>query len=175
MINRLKYHPAKLAPAVGPMSLATRLNRAAPMLIIMAVIGLAMAITLDEWRSGTLGSSRVVEAQEFTFERQTNGTMAVYRAADRALVATLPSAEEGFIAMTIKSLGRERRKFSVSESAPYRLARLENGRLNLVDPVIGTRVELIAFGPTNIGAFAALMPPAARPAKFASQQPVKNY
>jgi putative photosynthetic complex assembly protein len=158
MINRLKFHPGKLTAAqLLDGGLLARLNKIAPYLIILFVFGLAAVITFDEWRSGTMGVSRVTESRDLVFERQSNGTMAVRQEADRALVATLLSAEEGFVAMTIKSMTRERRKFNVAETEPYRLSRLKNGRLSLTDPVTGIRIELVAFGKTNIASFAELL------------------
>jgi putative photosynthetic complex assembly protein len=158
MINRLKFHPGKLtAKQLLDNGRLARLNKIAPFLIILSVVGLAGIITFDEWRSGTMGVSPIAESRDLVFERQTNGALAVRQRTDGALVATLPSAEEGFVAMTIKSMMRERRKFNVAETAPYRLSRLQNGRLSLTDPVTGIRIDLVAFGATNIGSFAQLL------------------
>jgi putative photosynthetic complex assembly protein len=169
MTNRLKYHPAKLsAQELADHSWISRANRYAPYMIIVFALALAGGIIVDEWRSGTMGSSPVVESRELLFQRQADGTLSVLRANDQTLVTTLPSAEEGFIAMTIKGLVRERRKFNVAEAMPYRLNRSQNGRLSLVDPVIGTRIELVAFGRTNIGAFDHLLQTALQSAKVAS-------
>jgi putative photosynthetic complex assembly protein len=168
MTNRLKFHPAKLTAAqLTDGSLVARLNKIAPALLILFVVGLASLITLDEWRSGTLGSSSVATSRDLVFERQTNGSMTVRMADTRALVTTLPNAEEGFVAMTVKSMTRERNKFNVADTAPYRLSRAQNGRLSLADPVTGTRIELVAFGVTNIGSFAQLLALEPQPAKLA--------
>jgi hypothetical protein len=151
MINRLKFHPGKLTPAqLTDRSLVARLNKLAPILLILFVIGLAGIITFDEWRSGTMGTSRVVASRDLVFERQTNGSMTVHIAGTRALVTTLPN-----------------NKFNVADTAPYRLSRSQNGRLSLVDPVTGTRIELVAFGVTNIGAFAQLLTLEPQPSKLA--------
>jgi putative photosynthetic complex assembly protein len=168
MTNRLKHHPAKLAKnELTDSSFLSRLSRAAPFLIILFVVALAAGITIDEWRSGNIGQSRALESRDLVFQRQANGTMAVSSAGDGSLVTTLPSAEEGFVAMTIKSMTRERRKFNVAETEPYRLTRWQNGRLSLTDPVTGIRIELIAFGSTNITAFAQLLAARPQPAKLA--------
>jgi putative photosynthetic complex assembly protein len=175
MTNRLKYHPGKLsATELGDRSLRGLANRYGPQLIIAFALMLAGGIIIDELRSGPIGSSAVVQSQDLVFEKLPDGTMAVLRDGDRSLIATLPSAEEGFVAMTIKGLVRERRKFNVAETMPYRLNGLQNGRLSLVDPVIGTRIELVAFGRTNIGSFAQLLQAATQPTKVASQNLLTN-
>jgi putative photosynthetic complex assembly protein len=168
MIDRLKFHPGKLTKAqLSDTGLMSRLNRVAPLLIVLFVFGLAGLITFDEWRNDTLGASPITASRDLVFARQTDGSMTVKIAETRALVTTLPNAEEGFVAMTIKSMTRERNKFNVAETEPYRLSRLKNGRLSLTDPVTGTRIELVAFGVTNIGAFAQLLTIEPQQAKLA--------
>jgi putative photosynthetic complex assembly protein len=170
MMNRLKHHPAKLSKReLADRSLIGLANRYAPYMIVAFALALAGAIVIDEWRSGTMGSSPVVESRDLLFLKQADGTMSVFTSGDRSLVSTLPSAEEGFVAMTIKGLVRERRKFNVAETMPYRINRMQNGRLSLVDPLIGTRIELVAFGRTNIGAFDEILRAASQPAKLASK------
>jgi putative photosynthetic complex assembly protein len=168
MIDRLKSHPGQLTKAqLSDTGFVARLNRMAPLLIMLFVFGLAGLITLDEWRSGTMGSSPIAASRDLVFARQADGSMTVKIAETRALVTTLPNAEEGFVAMTIKSMTRERNKFNVADTEPYRLSRLKNGRLSLTDPVTGTRIELVAFGVTNIGAFAQLLTTEPQPSKLA--------
>jgi putative photosynthetic complex assembly protein len=169
MMNRLKHHPAKLSrQELADRTFLGLANRYAPYMIIVFSLALAAGIIVDEWRSGTMGSSPVVESRDLRFQKQADGTMSVVRHSDGIVISTLPSAEEGFVAMTIKGLVRERRKFNVAEAMPYRLNRKQNGLLTLVDPVIGTQIELVAFGRTNIGAFDQLLRTASQGAKFAS-------
>ena len=134
------------------------LNTRAPFFIIAAIVGLAIAIIVGEWRSGTIGGSRPVELTSLVFQKQPDGTLAVHSAiGDRQLIKTYPSSEEGFVATMIKSLNFERRRYGVTESEPFRLARSQTGHVTLVDPVIGTEIELAAFGQTNHAAFLDLM------------------
>ena len=53
---------------------------------------------------------------------------------------------------------RERRIRGVSAStAAFELAVGADGRLTLRDPATGLTLDLLAFGPTNAGAFARLL------------------
>jgi putative photosynthetic complex assembly protein len=136
-----------------------QLNRYAPALIIAGILALAAAITIGEWRAGTLGVSKVIEARAVVFDPQTDGTLTVHltEASGATKRVDLPSASEGFVATIAKSLARDRRRFNVAETEPYRLSRFENGSFLLKDPVIGTEIRLEAFGPTNVAAFAQLL------------------
>jgi putative photosynthetic complex assembly protein len=142
-----------------PHTFGRSLSRAAPGLVIAAIMTLAAAIVIGEWRDGTLGVQRVVDVRSVVFEPRSDGTLAVHltRPDGAARRVDLPSASEGFVATMAKSLGRERRRFDVNQALPYQLSKFENGAFMLKDPVIGTEVRLEAFGPTNVGAFAALM------------------
>jgi putative photosynthetic complex assembly protein len=60
----------------------------------------------------------------------------------------------------MRSLAQERMAHGISAQTPFRLSLWANGRLSLQDPETGRLVDLNAFGPTNAGAFAVLMPSA---------------
>jgi putative photosynthetic complex assembly protein len=142
-----------------PRASGETLSRFAPAFVIAAILGLAVFVTVGEWRDGTLGVQRVIDVRSVVFEPRDDGTLAVHvtRPDGKSQRIELPSSSEGFVATMAKSLARERRRFSVTSTLPYQLSKFENGALMLKDPVIGTEVRLEAFGPTNVGAFAALM------------------
>jgi putative photosynthetic complex assembly protein len=147
------------AADAAPLALGQTLSRFAPAFVIAAIFGLAVFVTVGEWRDGTLGVQRIVDVRSVVFEPREDGTLAVHvtRPDGKAQRIDLPSSSEGFIATMAKSLARERRRFDVTPALPYQLSKFENGALMLKDPVIGTEVRLEAFGPTNVGVFAALM------------------
>jgi putative photosynthetic complex assembly protein len=137
-----------------------RISRWAPAMVIAAVVALAVAIIIGEWRSGSLGVQRVVDVHSVVFDPQVDGTLAVSLTASNGKVSrtVLPSSLEGFVATLAKSLVRDRRRYDAAETLPYRLTRFENGTMMLKDPVIGTVIRLDAFGPSNLAAFKALIP-----------------
>jgi putative photosynthetic complex assembly protein len=142
-----------------PRDVARTLTKFAPAVIIAAILALAVGITVGEWRDGTLGIQRVVDVRSLVFEPRVDGTLAVHvtQPNGQAKRIDYPSSSEGFVATMAKSLTRERRRFDVTATLPYQLSKYENGALILKDPVLGTEIRLEAFGPTNVGAFAALM------------------
>jgi putative photosynthetic complex assembly protein len=136
-----------------------QISQAAPFMIIAAAVLFAMWIVVGEWRDGSIGVQRVVDSRAVVFEPRPDGTLAVHltRADGSTNRVDLPSSMEGFVATMAKSLNRDRLRFDVAFTLPYQLLRFENGTLMIKDPVIGTEVRLEAFGPTNVGSFAALM------------------
>lgn len=63
----------------------------------------------------------------------------------------------GFIRGVLRGLGRDRKLRGIGPDEPYRLTRWSDGRLSLTDPSTGIRIDMEAFGPTNIEAFARLL------------------
>jgi len=69
---------------------------------------------------------------------------------------------DGFIRATVRGLAQERRRRGLGPEVPFHLALHVDGRLTLEDPVTARTIELEAFGPTNSGAFARLLPAVVR-------------
>jgi putative photosynthetic complex assembly protein len=86
-----------------------------------------------------------------------DGILNVSDAQSGALIASFPAGEGGFVRGSMQGLNRDRKLHSVSAETPYRLILWDNGRLTLSDTGSGLRVDLLAFGPTNAGAFAKFL------------------
>lgn len=98
-----------------------------------------------------------VESREFQFEDGKDGTVLVYDATDRTLVDTLAPGSNGFVRVVLRGLARERRLSDIGSQPPFRLTRFENGQLILQDTSTSKQVDLVAFGSSNVEAFARLM------------------
>lgn len=79
------------------------------------------------------------------------GQSAQVFAPDGTLLLDLPTG--GFLAAVRQGLDRERLKHRIAENPPVTLARHANGRLSLIDPATGWRMELAAFGDANAAAW----------------------
>ena len=66
--------------------------------------------------------------------------------------------EQGFVRGILRGLNRGRKMNDVAPTTPFRLAAYGDGRLILSDPATGTRLEMTAYGSTNEGVFANLLP-----------------
>ena len=72
-------------------------------------------------------------------------------------IATLPPGQENFVRGVLRGLARERRGIGVGDDVPFRVTRLEDGRMTLKDLATGRILLLDAFGPTNSGSFENLI------------------
>lgn len=130
-------------------------------LVLLALLAAAAG------RLAGLAPTLVPQAQpvtsiELRFADQADGSVAVYAEADGHLVELLPPGSNGFVRGVLRGFARERRRNEVGQAPPFRLTRWSDGRLSLADATTGRTVELEAFGPTNLAAFAGLLPGAER-------------
>lgn len=72
-------------------------------------------------------------------------------------IAELHEQAGGFVGGVERAVARERLKHGVPRVAPVELIRWRDGRLSLLDPSTGWRIELRGFGQDNFAAFAALL------------------
>lgn len=85
------------------------------------------------------------------------GAVVVKSGADGREIAVLAPGTNGFVRGVLRGLARERRKTGTGAEPPFQLVRRVDGRLSLVDPETGREIQLDAFGPTNVEAFARLL------------------
>ncbi len=62
--------------------------------------------------------------------------------------------EQGFVRGALRALSRERHARGIGSTPPFDLVAHVDGRITLMDPSTGQRVDLESFGPTNIAEFA---------------------
>lgn len=126
-----------------------------------ALIGFTL-VSASAARVGVIGpasapAAEAVTSRDLRFKDRADGAVAVHEAGDDRLVAVLPPGGDGFIRGTMRGLARERRQREIGAEPPFRLTRWDNGRLSLEDVGTGRRIDLEAFGPTNVQAFGRLL------------------
>jgi putative photosynthetic complex assembly protein len=113
-------------------------------------------------RYGDIGTVRMppsapVTSAELQFVDRSDGSILIRQAGSGETVTIVPPESNGFIRGVMRGMARERMLSSIGAEPPFELTRRANGTLTLVDPETMRRVELDAFGPTNAGAFAAIL------------------
>jgi putative photosynthetic complex assembly protein len=141
----------------------TRGMRIPKPLALIAVSGLAALILFvaDYVNTGKL--TREVDAQavmtkQLRFEDRSDGSIAVVSAADGQVVKVI-EGEAGFVRGILRAMARERRIKGVDQAIPFDLIARADGRLTLIDPATGNRIDLESFGKDNVIEFAVLLKP----------------
>jgi putative photosynthetic complex assembly protein len=121
------------------------------LLAVLVAVGLARWSGLDP-RSP---DAAVQWQRALHFADLPGGDIAVLDAESRQNVARF-SGEQGFLRSTLRALARERQREKITAEAPFLLIGRTDGRLTLLDPATGQRIDLESFGPSNAAVFASL-------------------
>ena len=104
-----------------------------------------------------LSDANVLQSRDLLFKDGPNGSVLVVDAGSGGIVETIESGHGGFERGVLRSLARERRTHALETDTPFRLVRRADGSLSIEDPTTGRRVELDAFGTTNVKSFSRLV------------------
>lgn len=133
-------------------------------LSIAALLALTVALVAAVRWSGVPvrePDAPTVAERSLRFEDRADGSISVIDASSRREIQHV-QGEAGFLRGAMRSLTRERRARGLGPETPFLLSARADGRLTLSDPATGARLDLEAFGPTNAGAFARLLPTESR-------------
>jgi len=130
------------------------------LVVILATVARLTGLGTVNTPMGELEGGRTVVTERwlsFQFDR-VDGPLVLVDGHSGEVLASFDAADGGFIRGAIRPLNRERVRGGGAPDAPYRLVQWSDGALLLEDPLTGTLVDLRAFGPTNAGDFAKLLP-----------------
>lgn len=123
-------------------------------LLLVALVGVAsVRLSGVEIREP---DAPAVATRSLRFEDRPDGSVAVLDATNGRQIHAI-QGEAGFLRGALRAMARERRKQGLGSAPAFELIARADGRLTLVDPATGERVDLESFGPTNAGAFAQLL------------------
>lgn len=113
-------------------------------------------------RSSGIGTMQMPDAQplqsrELRFTDRNDGAVIVDDARSRQTIAVLMPGTNGFVRGVMRSFARERRRENDSAAPPFLLTRWNDGRVTIEDTATRESIELIAFGATNLAAFAQFL------------------
>jgi putative photosynthetic complex assembly protein len=137
----LKPHPAALA-AAG--------------MVVAALLAVSIARIGGYSPVQSLGPAEVAQSRLLRFQSDAQG-VAVIDATTGAVITH--TSAEGFIPGVLRGLNRLRQTEQASATDAYRLERLSNGQLLLVDTVSGVSLDLAAYGRDNAASFVRFLSP----------------
>jgi putative photosynthetic complex assembly protein len=105
--------------------------------------------------------ARTVATRALRFDDGADGSVVITDGSTGQPVARI-SGEQGFLRGTLRAMARERRRSGLDAGPAFQLVARADGRLTLLDPATGQRIDLESFGPTNAAVFARLLPGAAQ-------------
>ena len=101
-------------------------------------------------------AQRVVQERALVFLDTADGAVWV-QDGDSGATLTHLYGEQGFVRGALRALSRERLARGLGPEAPFRLQAKADGALTLLDPSTQKRIDLEAFGPSNVAQFAQFL------------------
>lgn len=101
-----------------------------------------------------------IVVRELRFEDRSDGGVGVYEVGANGsedLVQVVERGDGGFLRGVLRGLARERKAEGIGTEVPFRLVLREDGALLLEDPATDRRINLQAFGPSNVRTFERLL------------------
>jgi putative photosynthetic complex assembly protein len=129
---------------------------AAALLIGVTLLSVSLARTL-QIKSGETPSAKVVQQHQLRFADRPGGGVLVTDARSGRVIREFEPGSNGFLRGVMRGLARERKRDQLGEETPFVLTHWSDGRLSIEDPANGHRIELEAFGRTNMQVFADLL------------------
>lgn len=126
-------------------------------LVLTALVAVAGARLAGVSPVQEIGTPAVVQSVALRFETNATGGIDVVDAETGKVIAA--AGKEGFIPGVLRGLNRLRRTNQADETLAYRLERMSNGQLLLVDTASPMSLDLAAYGRDNAAIFAAFLTP----------------
>jgi putative photosynthetic complex assembly protein len=132
---------------------------------LLVAVGILLGLTLlivSFTRITGIGKATIADAEPVTqrslrYEDASDGSIKVRDARDGRLISVIEPGTNGFLRSTLRGLARERKRQGVGAEVPFELVGRMDGRLTLLDPATGRRIDLESFGrPTqkfSLGSF----------------------
>jgi putative photosynthetic complex assembly protein len=138
------------------------LPRAAVPIFGALLVALMLGVAWVRW-SGTdirTPDAATVAQRSLFFTDTPHNSVVVRDAASGALIAEFHGVEgeASFVRGSVRALVRERAMRGIGAEQPFLLSARADGRLTLSDPTTGERLDLESFGPSNVAAYARLLP-----------------
>lgn len=103
-----------------------------------------------------MGAAEVQKSRLIRFDSDAKGVAVIDASTGEVITHT---SKEGFVPGVLRGLNRMRQTEQVDVAQAYRLEKLSNGQLLLVDPAAGVSLDLAAYGHDNATLFLGFLSP----------------
>jgi putative photosynthetic complex assembly protein len=128
----------------------------AALLMVGALAGTAIA-RLSGASAQQIPDAPVRLERQLKFEDTPTGHIHITDAETNQLILAVQPGASSFMRGAVRALARERKKAGIGAEHAFRLISRTDGRLTLLDPMNGQRVDLESFGPSNAAVFFDLL------------------
>lgn len=120
---------------------------------VLTITTLAQLTGVGKWRAEVGAPS---QSLSLAFADRDDGAVVATDAASGAEVFVFSPDKHGFVRSALRAVARDRKLAGLDAAAPFTIARHDDGKLTITDPLTGSRIILNGFGAPNAAEFAQL-------------------
>lgn len=120
---------------------------------VLSITTVAQLTGVGKWRAD-IGAP--AQSLSLAFADRDDGAVIATDAATGAEVFIFSPDRHGFVRSALRAVARERKLAGHDAAAPFTIARHDDGKLTITDPLTGSRIVLNGFGAPNAAEFAQL-------------------
>lgn len=132
-----------------------------PLLGALGVVVFSFMIILGAVASGQppvgLKQSDTVTQRDLFFRDGTEGKVHVYDAKTKKRLGSFGKGEGAFVRISMRAMAHQRKQNEIDLRLPYRLIKLSDGNMKIVDPQSDHAIRLNAFGAVAVDSFAQFL------------------
>jgi putative photosynthetic complex assembly protein len=125
--------------------------------VVVFTLLLVLASVWLEKDAVALPQAETIQHRDLYFRDATNGKVVVYDAKTKKRLGGFGKGEGAFVRISMRSMAHQRKKREIDLMLPYRLVKLSDGNMKIVDPQSGHSIRLNAFGAVAIDSFAQFL------------------
>lgn len=123
----------------------------------IGVVGASVLLDKKPVNVANMSDATTVMARELFFRDAANGNVNVYDAITKKRIGSFGKGEGAFVRISMRSMAHSRKQKEIDPRLPYRLVKLSDGNMRIVDPQSGDSIRLNAFGQVAIKSFAKFL------------------
>jgi putative photosynthetic complex assembly protein len=120
---------------------------------VLTITTIAQTTGVGKWRAEVGAPS---EQLSLAFADRDDGAVVATDPANGVEVFVFSADKHGFVRSALRAVARKRKLAGYDAGAPFTIARHEDGKLTITDPLTGSRIVLNGFGAPNAAEFAQL-------------------
>lgn len=132
-----------------------------PLLGVLCIVVFTLIVVLGavvtKQEPVNVAEASILQHRDLYFRDVTGGKVNVYDAKSKQRIGSFNKGEGAFVRISMRAMAHQRKQKEIDQKLPYRVVKLEDGNLKIIDPQSGHGIRLNAFGPIAIESFAQFL------------------
>ncbi len=125
--------------------------------VVVFTFLIVLAAVLMKKEPVNIAQAETVIQRDLFFRDGTQGKVIVYDAETKKRIGSFAKGEGAFVRISMRAMAHQRKQNEIDLRLPYRLVKLSDGNMKIVDPQNDHAIRLNAFGAVAVDSFAQFL------------------